>query len=193
MIIIEEAMFLQVIKEIVGRGIKIELRNRPSGAAFAAVRGARVEIVLPSSWRKIGEDERRENIVLVGGVEQLEEEYVRTREGTISIRVECDSGIRVDLRATNIAEDIRNALRKQRWRDRIRECGIAVATMRNVIDTEMVWDERAIDVAVLDIDVNATYSDKDQDADYFTVVNEGNRVPRDRTIPTPEYPNGFPN
>lgn len=189
MIVIEEAMLLQVIREIVGRGIRVELRNRPMAAAFASVRGARVEVVVPSSFRKIGEDERRENVVTVGGVEQLEVEYVCTREATLSIRFESDSGARAELRAANIAEDVRNAFFRKVWRDRLRACGFAVATMNNIQDFEATWDNRAIDVAVLDIEVNASYSYTEASADYFDHVNdERNRVPRDESIPTPDNP-----
>lgn len=196
MIVIEEAMLVQVVKEIIGRGIKVEVRNRPMGHAFApGLRGARVEIVVPRVLRKVGEDERRENKVFVdvdgAPVEQLEEEYVCTREGTISFRVECDSGIRVDLRAVNLAEDLRNAFRRSEWRDRLRACGFAVADMREIVDLEFAWDDRMIDVAILDVDFNATYSYTISDADYFTRVNDdANHVPRDPDIPTPEQPEG---
>lgn len=188
MIVIEEAMFLQVAREIIGRGIKVELRNRPQGAMFAQTRGARVEVIMPRTWRQVGTDEKRENKVTVLGVEQLQEEYVCTREAAISMRFESDSGIRADLRAQCIAEDFRNALRRVEWRDRLRACGFAVSTLSDVIDVEYTVDTRAFDVSIFDVMINASYSYTIADVDFFTVVNDANEVKRDPSIPTIDQP-----
>lgn len=189
MIVLNEEKFIALIKSIVGGGINVELRNRPQAAAFADYRGARIELVMPQNLRELS-NERREHVVVVDGVEQLNEEYVAMREGTIDVRVESDSGASQEHRAINIAESIRNALYRQGIRDRLRnDCGFAIAAT-DIVDLEYAWDDRLIDVAILTLEINVGYSKVSEGADYFNRVNNANEVPRDPNIPTIDQPDG---
>lgn len=174
---IDEQALKQIVQDILGMGIRVQMKNEPMGFAVAylnglqhpAARGARGEIKI-GQLRKIGEDE---TILRDTNTDAPYTEYIRYREGTISFRFESDSGSLQTVRAMDLAETVRNAFYETKWRDRLREeCNFAIGTMQDIEDLDYSWDNRQIDVAILDVQINHTYSTIDADPDYFTKVND---------------------
>lgn len=192
-IVIEETMLMQLVRDIIGMGIPVEMKNGPRAMSVSQVRGGRCEITI-SSLRTVGTDERRENKVQVPDpdnvgqfIEVLEEEYVRLREATISFRFESDAGPNVRLSSYNLAECLRNALYQREYRIRLKQCGCAVQKLEATQDFDMTWDNRRVDVAVLDMQVNIGYSQVRTPDGWFTTVVG---LERDPTIITPGQVNG---